>query len=209
MQYTHWAIVVIILGVGVYLIYQWKNLMPSARRMLMGVMLALSLFYMVPVTAVNMNRMTKVDFCLQCHTMEPWGKSLKVNDEESIAAVHYQNALVPSEKACYTCHTDYSLFGPIKAKISGLKHLWVFYTTGTPKEVKLYKPFDAKNCLHCHNGGKRFVEVARHTGDGVLPKILSGEMGCTVSGCHDIAHVKDFEGAEFVADEFLPGAGAK
>lgn len=204
MQYTHWAIVAIIIGMGIYLLIHWKKLIPSVRRLLMGVILGLSVFYMVPVTTVNLNNMTKVNFCLQCHSMTPYGQSLKVNNDEVLAAVHYQNNYVPHEKACFTCHTDYSMFGPIKSKLNGLRHLYVHYTGQTPKTIKLYSPYNSANCLTCHQG-KNFVSVSRHTAEGNLPKILAGTMSCTTTGCHDIAHVKDFNGVEFAKPEELPG----
>lgn len=204
MQHAHWLIVLVILGIGIYLILKWKTLLPSVRRVLMGVSMILAIFYMVPVTALNFGRMSKVDFCLQCHTMEAYGKGLKVDDEEVLSAVHYQNNYVPHEKACYTCHTDYTMFGPIKAKVGGLKHLWVQYTNTVPEKIKLYEPYNSKNCLQCHQG-RKFVAVEQHNEEGSLPKVLSGEKSCNTQGCHDVAHVYDFEGVEYVKDSALPG----
>jgi len=204
MEYAHWLVVLLILAIGLYLILRWKILLPSTRRVLMGVAMILSVLYVIPVTAVNVERMTNVNFCLQCHSMEPYGRGLKLDDNEILSAVHYQNNYVPHQKACYTCHTDYTMFGPIKAKIGGLKHLWVHYTGQTPKKLKLYKPYDSKNCLVCHQGVK-MQKVDQHKAEGRLAKVMTGEIGCNTKGCHDIAHAYDFEDASYVKDEYLPG----
>src|SRR5262245_66683058 len=50
-------------------------------------------------------------FCLSCHVMDDYGKSLRIDDRSLIPAVHYQNNLVPRDQACYTCHTNYTMYG--------------------------------------------------------------------------------------------------
>jgi hypothetical protein len=34
-----------------------------------------------------------------------------------------QNNRIPKEHACYTCHTDYTMFGDVNAKMRGLQHI--------------------------------------------------------------------------------------
>src|SRR5215813_12315419 len=45
-------------------------------------------------------------FCLSCHIMEPYGRSLSVDDNSWIPAAHFQNNRVPRDTACFTCHTS-------------------------------------------------------------------------------------------------------
>ncbi len=58
----------------------------------------------------QMEHATSTKFCLSCHVMEDFGRSLYVDDPSYIPAAHFQNNRVPRDHACYTCHTDYTLF---------------------------------------------------------------------------------------------------
>ena len=55
--------------------------------------------------------------------MEAYGKSLRIDDPTYIPASHFQNNRIPRNEACYACHTNYAMFGGLKAKLGGLKHL--------------------------------------------------------------------------------------
>ncbi|MGH9674480.1 MAG: hypothetical protein ACRD44_14975 [Bryobacteraceae bacterium] len=63
-----------------------------------------------------MERATSTTFCLSCHVMSEFGRSLHVDDRSYLPAAHYQDNLVNRNHACYTCHTDYTMFGTISAK---------------------------------------------------------------------------------------------
>src|SRR5690606_28526758 len=93
-----------------------------------------------------------------------------------LPATHYQNRLVERDHACYECHTDYAMWGDFKAKINGLKHVWVHYIGEIPEEIELYQPYPNYNCLHCHADGRRYVEAAPHQGQ--LKVLPSGEVSC-------------------------------
>ena len=54
-----------------------------------------------------------------------------VDDVSYLAAAHFQNHRIPADEACYTCHTDYALYGGVRAKFRGLRHIYVQYL-GTP-----------------------------------------------------------------------------
>ena len=77
--------------------------------------------------AEQMQRTEQTQFCLSCHIMEPYGKSLLVDDATYLPAAHYQNGRIPRDQACYTCHTDYVLYGTALIKIRGLRHVYVQY----------------------------------------------------------------------------------
>ena len=68
----------------------------------------------------HMQRSQQTAYCISCHSMESHGQSLYVLNTSYIPAQHFQNHLVPPDKACYTCHTDYTMYGPLKDKLKGL-----------------------------------------------------------------------------------------
>ncbi len=141
--------------------------------------------------SAQMERSKTTAFCLSCHIMEPYGKSLLVDDPQHLAAAHFQNHRVPPEEACYTCHTNYAMFGGLKAKLGGLRHIYVYYlgTPPAPENIKLYEPFNNRECLHCHLGARSFEEGAVHTADpNLMLAIKTNKMSCISSGCHDTVH---------------------
>jgi cytochrome c-type protein NapC len=119
--------------------------------------------------------------------MEPYGQSMLVEDEDALPAAHFQNRRVDRDHACFTCHTNYTLFGDYKAKIGGLRHVYIYYLGTIPKKIELYEPYKNRECLHCHDGGRKFVDA--HGED--LPALRSNETSCLDchDSVHDVAHV--------------------
>lgn len=148
----------------------------------------------------HLDRATSTSFCLSCHVMEDYGKSLHYDDKSYLAAAHFQNHLVPPDHACYTCHTDYAMFGGVKAKFRGLRHIYVQYlgTVPRPADIKLYSPFPNETCLHCHLGARKFEEVAgHHRKPETMSDMKSGKTSCLAAGCHDTVHeVGDLPGSK-------------
>jgi cytochrome c-type protein NapC len=139
----------------------------------------------------HMDRAKTTSFCLSCHTMEQHGKSLYVDDRSYLAAAHFQNNRIPRDRACYTCHTDYTMFGGLKDKWRGLSHVYVQYLGGIPKpeEIQLYVPFNNRECLHCHAGARSYVETSAHQkSPALLDKANRNELSCMSSRCHDTVH---------------------
>ena len=64
--------------------------------------------------ALHLEHAKSTEFCVSCHVMEPYGTSLHFDDLDYLPASHFQNNLVPREKACYTCHTQYTMFGDVR-----------------------------------------------------------------------------------------------
>ena len=160
-----------------------------------GKMLAFIALFIVPValaaggTTAHLEHSKRTQFCLSCHIMKPYGESLKLDDGSHLAASHFINRRIPVDQACYTCHTDYTMFGPVKAKMHGLRHVWVWLTQDPKPPIHLYKPFSNQNCLHCHAGAKTFEEGAVHNADPeTMPLIKSDKLSCVSSGCHDLNH---------------------
>ncbi len=184
------AVILISIALIAYLVIR-----PSITATRAGKILAFVALLVFPVLAggmglsEHMTHSTTTGFCLSCHVMDDYGKSLHIDDRSFIPAVHYQNNLVPHNNACYTCHTDYAMFGGLRAKLRGLNHVYVQYLGTVPEHPKLYHPYNNRECLHCHLGARSFEEGATHNQDPqTLTKVKSNELGCTSSGCHNTVH---------------------
>lgn len=127
---------------------------------------------------------SSTSFCLSCHEMTDHGRSLFVDDRTVLPAVHYQKRLVDRDRACFECHTNYAMFGDVRAKLDGLRHVWVHYTSGPPDVFELYEPYPNENCLHCHDDARGFLEAPAHAGQH--DALLAGETSCLQ--CHGRGH---------------------
>ncbi len=121
--------------------------------------------------------------------MEPYGRSLYIDDPQFLPASHFQNARIPRDEACYSCHTDYVMYGSIRTKLRGLRHVYVQYF-GTPStHIQLYNPYNNRECLHCHAGARSFEEGLIHSVDpSIMAAIKSNQLSCLSSGCHADVH---------------------
>ena len=162
-----------------------------------GKILAFVALFGLPVMAAwtgfseHMDLAQSTQFCLSCHVMGDYGRSLYIDDPSYVPARHFQNNRIPRDRACYTCHTEYSMFGGVKAKARGMRHLWVQYVRGAPKPeaIKLYDPFPNSECLHCHLGARRFEEGSAHNKiPNLLSQVKSNQRSCVSSGCHEFVH---------------------
>lgn len=158
-----------------------------------GAILGFLALFALPILVTSLNANAHLEqskstsFCLSCHEMMPYGRSLLNEDTEHLPAVHYQNRLVDKDHACYTCHTSYAMYGDVRAKIKGLQHVWVHYL-GTPPEIlELYEPYNNRECLHCHRGARSFEEGEDHVDEAEA--LASGETSCL--DCHDLVHDVD------------------
>ena len=123
-------------------------------------------------------------FCVSCHLMEPWEESLHVDDSRFLAAAHYQNRRVPVDRACYTCHTNYTMFGDIDDKVRGFRHVWHTVLGTTAEAIELYEPFDNRACLACHLGARSYEEQGAHA--PYLADLRQGVRSCVM--CHNLVH---------------------
>jgi cytochrome c-type protein NapC len=167
---------------------------PSITASREGKMLAFVGFLVLPVFcgfwggSDHFERSKQTNFCLSCHIMEPWGRSLHVDDPAHIAAAHFQNHRVPPDEACYTCHTDYALYGTMRTKLHGLRHVYMYYI-GTPMQpIHLYSPYNNRECLHCHLGSRSFEDP---THVAMMDDLKSNNLSCISAGCHDTVHKTD------------------
>ena len=136
----------------------------------------------------HVQRSEQTRFCISCHVMIPYGQSLYVDDPKHIPAQHFQNHRVPADMACYACHADYSIYGPLNDKVQGLKRIYMQYVSTPPNPEAITIPGGFKNgqCLHCHLGARGFEENAVHA--AMMDSLKSNQMSCLTSGCHDTAH---------------------
>jgi cytochrome c-type protein NapC len=165
-------------------------LRPSLTAVRGGKILAFLAFLVLPLLATAMGLSAHIEhsksteFCLSCHVMEPYGKSLYVDDTAWLPAQHFQNNRIPRDHACFTCHTDYTMFGDAKAKLRGLRHVYVYYVGGIPEKIQLYEPYNNRECLHCHAGARSFEESDLH-------KEMRADLGSNTTSClecHDATH---------------------
>jgi cytochrome c-type protein NapC len=181
----------LLIGVSILLIVFLIS-RPSLTASRAGKQMAFVVLFVLPVVvasmgaAEHMRRSEQTEFCLSCHIMAPYGRSLWLDDQTHVPAAHFENARVPRDEACYTCHTDYVMYGTILTKIGGLRHVYVQYLGKPENPIRLYTPYNNRECLHCHDGARSFEEGATHM--AIMPDILSNQISCISSGCHDNVH---------------------
>ena len=79
---------------------------------------------------------------------------------------------------------DYTLFGDAKAKLQGLRHVYVHYLGELPAKIALYEPYNNRECLHCHPGARGFEENEFHI--EIRAELVANTTSCLE--CHDAVH---------------------
>jgi len=136
--------------------------------------------------STHMDRSEQTKFCTSCHAMANYGKSLYINDPNYIPAQHFQNHRVPADMACYNCHADYTIYGPLRDKLRGVTRIYVQYLGKPPQTIQMPGGFKNRQCLRCHAGARSFDANPIHT--AIMDSLTSNEMSCISSGCHDMVH---------------------
>ncbi|MBC8133280.1 MAG: NapC/NirT family cytochrome c [Deltaproteobacteria bacterium] len=173
------AIVVLLyVGAGTVAGSHWGRL-----ALLVGVV-ALPLLLSAGSVSYGVRKSTETTFCLSCHEMQPYGGSLFADNRAALSAVHYQKRLIDRDTTCYSCHADYAMFGDVKAKVNGLRHVWAHYFGHIPDKIALYQKYPSANCLHCHDDARGFLEAPAH--QPVLDAVYKGKVSCLA--CHNLAH---------------------
>jgi nitrate/TMAO reductase-like tetraheme cytochrome c subunit len=185
---TDIALAAIVLGVAALVLLLGHR--PSITAATGGKVLAFLSFFLLPVfitwggTSRHIEHSKSTSFCLSCHTMEPYGQSLRIDSPTHLPAVHFQKRLVARDQACYTCHTTYTMFGDFASKMKGMKHVYVYYLGTIPEKIALYQPYSNRECLHCHEGARSFEEGEDHR--DLRADLASGETSCLE--CHSDRH---------------------
>ncbi len=163
---------------------------PSLAGARGGKILAFIAFFIMPVVAlalgasVHLEHSKSTQFCLSCHPMVAYGQSLKIDDRAYLPASHFQNKRIPTAQACFTCHTDYTMFGDVHAKVRGLNHLYVYYFKNVPEQLTLYERYKNRECLHCHAGARSYETSSPHK--EMKPQLTSEQISCLT--CHNKIH---------------------
>ena len=177
-------VVLTIMLAGVFLVH------PSITVGATGKILAFIGLCILPTLCIgtgmsfHMQRSQQTAYCISCHSMESHGQSLYVLNTNYIPAQHFQNHLVPPDKACYTCHTNYTMYGPLKDKLKGLRYLHMEYVSTPPKTIHLDGEYSNLQCLHCHAGSRDFEANPMH----MAPMGSTNQISCISSGCHNTIH---------------------
>jgi cytochrome c-type protein NapC len=133
-------------------------------------------------------------FCGSCHVMEPYVADAKDQSSESLASLHSRNPRF-RKQSCYTCHSDYGMYGTLTTKTAGMQHLWRYYTVHRDTSLSqvlhgglsLYQPFLNAKCQTCHSGElPGFKDEPEHA--AVKAGLATGEVRCVGGGCHGPAH---------------------
>jgi cytochrome c-type protein NapC len=165
---------------------------PSITAGVTGKILAFVALCVLPALCINagisvhMERSEQTQFCISCHAMEPYGKSLYVDNPDYIPAAHFQNHRVPTDAACYSCHADYTIYGPFKDKLRGITRIYLQYVSTPPKTIQIPGGYNNLQCLHCHAGARGFEGNAVH--QAIMDTLKSNQLSCVSSGCHDTVH---------------------
>src|ERR1700680_1376659 len=184
----------VLIGVTI-LLFATIAFRPSLTATRGGKQFAFVVYLLLPVVVASMGasehmeRSKQTQFCLSCHVMDPYGRSLHIDDPMYVPAAHFQNARISRDEACYTCHTDYVMYGSILAKVRGLRHVYVQYLGTIPKPIQLYSSYNNRECLQCHAGARSFEEGSVHSADpSILSSIKSNQLSGLTSGCHENVH---------------------
>lgn len=136
--------------------------------------------------STHMQRSEQTRFCISCHAMVPYGQSLYVDDPNYIPAAHFQNHRIPVATACYACHADYTIYGPLKDKLQGITRIYMQYVSSPPKTISIRGGYSNLQCLHCHDGARSFEANPVH--QAIMASLKSNQLSCISSGCHDTVH---------------------
>lgn len=128
------------------------------------------------------------NFCHSCHVMHGYINDMEDPDSEHLAAEHYQYRWI-SDYQCYTCHSEYGLFGTAKAKISGIGHIWAQYFVGYETPLKIKGTYNNNICLHCHGEVLDWQDTKEHEDN--LVDIKDNKMSCLGADCHVSPHPKN------------------
>ena len=140
-------------------------------------------------TAVGLEQSKAITFCNSCHLMRAFVADMRDPASRSLSALHFRNRYIQDEH-CYSCHTDYGLFGTVEAKIGGMSHVWSEFAGAGSGTVRPKTNYRFTICLNCHGQSSKFIQEKGHA--GVVNKVVSGRSVCT--DCHTRSHAGQPQG---------------
>ena len=124
--------------------------------------------------------------------MEPYGRSLLIDSADHLPAQHSQNARVDGEFSCFVCHTNYTMFGDIQSKITGVRHVWINYLVRFPRSFRSISPIrTASVCIA--TARPVFFNEGLH--GEMRAELDSNDVSCLEchTSVHDVAHLDTLE----------------
>jgi cytochrome c nitrite reductase small subunit len=179
------AVLNIVLLLWIWRSVRAKGVTATSKAMLFGAILVVPIVVVFLATAHGMQESMTVEACGACHVMGSHVADLRDPKSDSLAAVHYKNRYILADQ-CYTCHSDYGMFGTVSAKLAGLGHTYYNLTGTYEKPIKIRKPYSNVRCLTCHGGAQNFL--AKHEKEQI-DNLMSGKDSCL--DCHGPAHKAD------------------
>jgi len=182
------GILFVVLAVAL-LVVAWRRLKGSGLTPPVRQLLVIPLLVLPPAIvffgySYGIESSKSIGSCGSCHVMKPYLADLQSPDSSTLAATHYKNRYI-QEHHCYTCHTDYGMFGTLQAKMAGLGHVARNVSGRYSLPLKIAHPYPNSRCLACHGESQKFRKSEGHPKED-LPKLLSGETSCI--DCHGPAH---------------------
>ncbi len=158
-----------------------KLILSEVWMLLLGVVAFPSLVLYAGFNAA-MEKSKTVEFCgTSCHVMHPYYEDLTNPDSTNLAAIHFQNRYIRTNQ-CYQCHSSYTMFGPMQAKIAGVLHVLNYYSGNWEEPLKLRGEYKNANCLHCHGDAKNYLDLH----EDYVEELASGDSSCLE--CHSDIH---------------------
>jgi nitrate/TMAO reductase-like tetraheme cytochrome c subunit len=176
------ALLNVILLIVIWQMVRRRGVTPSSKALLLGGIVVLPAIVVFLATAHGMQESMTVDACGDCHVMKGHVADLRNPASDSLAAVHYKNRYIQTDQ-CYTCHSDYGMFGTMSAKMEGLGHVYHNIAGNYPKPIKIKNPYSNLRCLSCHGGAQNFL--AKHDKESI-PNLMANKDSCL--DCHGPAH---------------------
>ena len=176
------AVLDVVLILALWRMVRRRGLTAASKSMIFGAIVVLPAIVVFLATATGMSESMTVDACGDCHVMESHVADLRNPASDSLAAVHYKNRYIQNDQ-CYTCHSDYGMFGTVSAKLEGLGHVYHNIAGNYPQPIKIRAPYSNLRCLSCHGGAQNFV--AKHEKE-MLPNLMANKDSCL--DCHGPAH---------------------
>jgi nitrate/TMAO reductase-like tetraheme cytochrome c subunit len=132
-------------------------------------------------------------FCGSCHVMKPYELDSSDPQSMTLAARHARNKQFGDDN-CYACHADYGMFGTVKTKLGGMRHVYeyVLHYRNMPLDeartsIHLRGTFQNSTCMQCHSTEvPDWRAVKEHA--SLLDRVRTGEISCASEGCHGPAH---------------------
>jgi nitrate/TMAO reductase-like tetraheme cytochrome c subunit len=169
----------------------WRSLRRSgpnalSKELLFGALAVAPILVVFFAYSFGLEASKKVESCGACHVMAPWVADLRDPKSDTLAAVHFKNRYI-QENHCYTCHSDYGMFGTVRAKWEGLGHVTRNTTGRYDRPIHIAHPYSNLRCLNCHGASQKFLDPGKHPKED-LADMISGKTSCL--DCHGPAHPK-------------------